>query len=1019
MVIAWLMRVACIGWCGNMMVLKEESDKELIFEKLLSAARGLIAEAESIGHRYISNTSALHDIHQLATSLLSRADSAPEEGNEIASPDLSRDCLRQSTADDVENCSLRQTYYDNWASTHWLTENRAQLMAERMITRWKQSPSFALFMIVSGRDDVDKAKKTIESLSLQLYKRFTITVISDIEQHISDLNSYDNVTWIVSQDHCFTLNQAAINTDADWLALIKAGDCVAHHGLFTIADYDNLKAERWRLIYSDEDFIDEEGERNTPLFKPDINLEYLRSYPYIGRFCFIRKSLFLALGGYRQVDGAYNEELVLRTLERFDESVVGHIADVLFHRSSVCSDPLEHIEENQWRQIIADHLKRGDIDANVADGYLPKTNRVIYSYSGQPSVSVIIPTKNRPDLIEPCVTSLLEKTNYPNYEVIIVDNGSDSEDVFYYYGQWQKHYPERIKILSYDKPFNFSAMNNYAVREANGDYLILLNNDTEVINGAWMERMLAHAQRPDVGVVGARLLFPDGIIQHAGVIMGMADSASHAGIGEDFHKPGYMGRYQVDQNFNAVTAACFMTKKSVYNEIFGLDEDLFKVLFNDVDYCLKAREKGYKVVWTPYATLVHKHSASLKEKKSEAEFERCKHELGNLLSRWSSYVKNDSAFNQNLSLRKSNYMPDTMYSPAWNNDFVMRPKILALPQDHFGCGNYRIIGPLNALADASKAEIHIGPRQDIYQGSIAPIATITEVLRAEPDVIFMQAMLQDEHIYSVEFYKKFSGVPLMADIDDLKTDLPDKNCNKRFVAKDVRSRLRKFLSFIDQLTVSTQPLAEAYKHLIDNIVVVPNRIDATLWGDLSSQRRTSAKPRVGWVGAQQHHGDLEVIIDVVKQTAKEVDWIFMGMCLDELKPYIKEEHQFVGFADYPAKMASLNLDLAVAPLELNAFNEAKSNLRILEYGALGWPVVCTDIYPYQNAPVARVKNTTADWLAAIRDRIYDLDIAAKEGDALRAWVKQHWILQDHLDDWAQPLLGDSLSGAAMPRQKTA
>ncbi|MDE1715367.1 glycosyl transferase family 2, partial [Chromobacterium amazonense] len=181
----------------------------------------------------------------------------------------------------------------------------------------------------------------------------------------------------------------------------------------------------------------------------------------------------------------------------------------------------------------------------------------------------------------------------------------------------------------------------------------------------------------------------------------------------------------------------------------------------------------------------------------------------------------------------------------------------------------------------------------------------------------------------------------------------------------------------------------------------------TIWGDLKSERRTGKKPRVGWVGAGQHRGDLELIHEVILATYQEVDWIFMGMCLPQFRPYVAEMHHAVTFADYAAKVASLNLDLAVAPLELNPFNEAKSNLRLLEYGVLGWPVVCTDIYPYQtnNAPVCRVPNRADAWIEAIRSRVHDLDALAKEGDTLRAWFNQHYWLEDHYEDWFQILHG--------------
>ncbi len=179
---------------------------------------------------------------------------------------------------------------------------------------------------------------------------------------------------------------------------------------------------------------------------------------------------------------------------------------------------------------------------------------------------------------------------------------------------------------------------------------------------------------------------------------------------------------------------------------------------------------------------------------------------------------------------------------------------------------------------------------------------------------------------------------------------------------------------------------------------------------MRSLRRQGDKPRVGWAGATQHQGDLELLLDVVKETAAEVDWIFMGMCPKELLPYVREFHQGVSFEDYPAKLAGLNLDLAVAPLEHNRFNEAKSHLRLLEYGALGWPVVCTNIHPYQQAPVERVANNPRAWISAIRERINDLDASAAEGDRLRDWVIKHWLLEDHLDDWLIALQPESASG---------
>ena len=247
-------------------------------------------------------------------------------------------------------------------------------------------------------------------------------------------------------------------------------------------------------------------------------------------------------------------------------------------------------------------------------------------------------------------------------------------------------------------------------------------------------------------------------------------------------------------------------------------------------------------------------------------------------------------------------------------------------------------------------------------------------------------------------------------LDDLITHMPEDNPNYRHIPRDGRYRLRKLFRLADKVIVSTEPLRAFVSELTDEVSLVPNTLREDLWGHLKSKRRTGEKPRVGWAGAQQHKGDLALIVDVIKETAEEVDWIFFGMCPESIRPYVAEYHHFeIGVEAYPAKLASLNLDLAVAPLENHPFNEAKSNLRLLEYGILGFPVVCTDILPYQtnDAPVKRVPNETQAWLEAIRERINDLDSAAREGDALQAWVRKHYMLNDHLDEWYEALTGEA------------
>jgi hypothetical protein len=259
----------------------------------------------------------------------------------------------------------------------------------------------------------------------------------------------------------------------------------------------------------------------------------------------------------------------------------------------------------------------------------------------------------------------------------------------------------------------------------------------------------------------------------------------------------------------------------------------------------------------------------------------------------------------------------------------------------------------------------------------------------------------------MERYIRHSKALKIFEVDDLITNIPVLSSRKKHfvVQKDLHRRFRKCVEMCDRFIVSTDFLAQEYKGYIDDIRVVQNYIERARWGELKPLRLQRKKARVGWAGGSTHDGDLMIIIDMVKATAKEVDWVFMGMCPDEIRPYIVEFHQGVQLDDYPAKLASLNLDLAVAPLEDVPFNHAKSHLRLLEYGVLGYPVICTDITPYRgDYPVTRVPNRFKDWVDAIRSHVADRDELARRGDVLRDYINANWILEDNLDVWAQAWL---------------
>jgi len=312
-----------------------------------------------------------------------------------------------------------------------------------------------------------------------------------------------------------------------------------------------------------------------------------------------------------------------------------------------------------------------------------------------------------------------------------------------------------------------------------------------------------------------------------------------------------------------------------------------------------------------------------------------------------------------------------------------------------GCGEYRIIAPMRALLEQGRVQ---GWETGFY-------LTVPELARMAPDSLVLQRQVMPKHIMLMEsYFTHYKGFRVF-ELDDLMTNIQIGNqARKGYQSKDLVKRFRKALDMCDRFVVSTEYLADEYRKYKSDIFVAPNTIERAKWGGFMPSRRVGRKPRVGWAGSNSHKNDLALIVDVVKALKDEVEWVFMGLCPEGVRPLV-EYHAAVPIEQYPAKLASLNLDLALAPLEDVPFNHAKSHLRLLEYGILGFPVVCTDITPYRGAyPATRVRNRFKDWVEAIREHISDLDELARRGDAMRDHIERHWILEDNLDTWLKAWL---------------
>jgi GT2 family glycosyltransferase/SAM-dependent methyltransferase/lambda repressor-like predicted transcriptional regulator len=787
------------------------------------------------------------------------------------------------------------------------------------------------------------------------------------------------------------LNAEAAHGDTPWLLLAEAGDIFTETGLARVA-LELAEAEGCRAVFADELVRAPDGSLGA-MFRPAVNLDLLLSFPAsMARHVIVRRSEWRRLGG---LDARYPQalelDLVLRMIDDGGLAGLGHVAEPLVEAVA----PAGAANDDEPAAILA-HLRRRGYALAQVTARRPRLYRVDYGHAVQPLVSIVVPTRDQLPMLRRCVESLLEKTRYPHYELLIVDNDSQDREARAWLDGVAAMGEDRVRVLSYAQPFNFSAINNMAVREARGEVLVLLNNDTAVLDPGWLDAMLNHALRPEVGAVGAKLLYPDGRVQHAGVVLGLRGPAEHAFAGELSDAVGSMHRLAVDQDYSAVTAACMMIRREVWDAVGGMDEQAFAVSYNDVDLCLKVGTAGWLNVWTPDAVLLHEGSVSQKRVDDAAaarKRDRFVAEQDALYAKWLPQIARDPAYNPNLSLTGRGFDFEADVSLVCRPlPWRPLPVVLAHPADRHGCGEYRVLQPMRALRGAGLVD---GVVRD------EPLLP-AELARLDPDVVVLQRQIGAQRLDAMRRIGAFSRAFKVYELDDYLPQLPLKSAFRAGIPKDALRSLRRGLGHVDRFVVSTPALAEAFEGLHADIRVVKNRLSPAWWDGLTSRRRRGRKPRVGWAGGAGHGGDLELIVDVVKALADEVEWVFFGLCPDPLLDLVHEVHAGVEIERYPARLASLDLDLGLAPLEDNLFNACKSNLRLLEYGVLGIPVVCSDLRCYREdgLPVTRIKSRYKDWVDAIRAHTHDLDHAARLGDALRERVRADWMLQgEHLQPW--------------------
>ncbi|MGY3885418.1 glycosyltransferase family 2 protein [Aeromonas aquatica] len=504
--------------------------------------------------------------------------------------------------------------YDHWLANFDTLQPGDRRMIDRLLTRWSSLPRFCLHLVGEG-DDTTR-QRTLASIQALCYPACHISLL------VHDVDGL-----------------RSSRSPGEWQWVIPLGAELAPASLFWIAHQLRLTPNaQW--IYGDHDLLDDSGKRHSPNFKPDWNETLLHGQNYIG-WCALWRG---ESPPSAPQNGAQCHHWWLQLARQLDVSQIAHIPVLMMHLPKQDQD--DHGLIAQASQVVPSGVTLSPAPHGICRWHWPLPAQL-------PRVSIIIPTRNGVAHLKPCIDSLVQQTRYPNLEILVMDNQSDEADTLAYLTHATQEYG--VRVIPYDHPFNYSAINNSAVNQASGELICLLNNDTEIMNPDWLDEMVSHLLRPGVGVVGAKLYYGDGRVQHGGDAVGPGGCADHFHAGLTANDPGYQRRAVCAQELSAVTAACLLTHRQLFVSLGGLDERNLPVAFNDVDYCLRIGEAGWRIVWTPFAELYHHESVSRGKDVTPQQLARAQGELRYMKKRWAQRLKHDPAYNPNLSYDRPDF----------------------------------------------------------------------------------------------------------------------------------------------------------------------------------------------------------------------------------------------------------------------------------------------------------------------------------------------------------------------------
>lgn len=555
-----------------------------------------------------------------------------------------------------------QELYQNWILRKEPNEVELELQKKE---KFEKEPKISVVVPMYNPDE-NLFLELLNSLLLQTYSNWELCLADGSEQRndtifaLCSSNSKIKYRFLgENKGISGNTNEALKMAKGDFIAFLDHDDCLARFALYEVVKQINENPEV-EFIYSDEDKMDQKGNRFEPYFKPDFSPETLECNNYITHFEVLKKELVEKIGELDcRFDGAQDFDYLLRAVENTKK--IAHISKILYHWRTTKNSTANVADNKLYAydaglRVVEEHLRRTQKAAKVENpGEVPGIYQIKFEIKGTPKVSILIPNKDNIQTLKKCIEAILTNSTYENYEILIIENNSENSKTFEYYEKLQEN--PKIKVFeSQEKEFNYSKLINFGVKNATGDFILQLNNDTQVLAKNWLELLIGYAQNKEIGAVGGRLYYPDKSIQHAGIAVGIQGTAANLLVNLPFGKHGYYAREAATRNVAAVTGACLLARREIYEEVNFMEEELFKVAFNDVDFCLKILEKGYRVVYNPYVELIHSESKTRGLEDTPEKKARFEQEKKNFQEKWKKFLeKGDPYYNENFSREDCNF----------------------------------------------------------------------------------------------------------------------------------------------------------------------------------------------------------------------------------------------------------------------------------------------------------------------------------------------------------------------------